>query len=110
MKLFTLMMSTALCLMSFALNAENKMVRVEEALELSSLNIRLDASLNGRIEGKMCEQCKTINVVVTPDTLAMEDHKAVPLIEVKKRAGKPALVIFDPKTLKAKTISWKAKN
>lgn len=107
MKMLAIMVSTVVLVVSFAASAGPKMVRVEEALELSSLDITLDSTLNGYIRGKMCDTCKTIRVVITPETIAMHKRQVVPLIEAKKRAGKPAFVIFDPKTMIVKRIRWK---
>ena len=106
MKVIISLMLTLCVLMSFGLNAEPKLIRLEEALEETTLNITLDNSLNGYIVGKMCKDCKSIRVTITPETVAMEKRTVVPLIEAKKRAGKPAFVIFDPKTMKVNKIRW----
>ena len=98
--------SGLLCVLSFNVLAVPEMIRLEEVIEAAPLEIVLDASLNGHVIGALCDYCKKVRVVITPDTLAFANDVPVPLIEAKKRAGKSAFVTYDAKTLKVKKIRW----
>lgn len=77
-----------------------------QTIEASKLQIVLGKDLNGYVTGKICDQCETLRVVITPETLAFAGRTPVPLILAKERAGKDALVTFEEKSLIVKTIHW----
>lgn len=81
-------------------------ILIEQSFEEEKLNIRMTNDLKGTIVGRICDQCKEMTVTITPETKAFENRKPVPLIEAKKRYGKPALVVFDIKTKKVNRIRW----
>ena len=86
--------------------AGGTMERIEEAIETERLNITLDDSLNGYVMGAICDDCKNLRVMISPDTKATRNGVYVPLLSAKKQEGKRATVVFDPKTLKVNRISW----
>jgi hypothetical protein len=76
------------------------------AMEAESLRISLDASNNGFIEGKVCDACEKIKVIITPSTKAYIGKREVPLKQAKDRLGRYATVIFDIETKNASVIRW----
>ena len=82
------------------------MIILEESFESEKLNIRMTNDLKGTIKGRICGHCEEMTVTITPETKAFENRKPVPLIEAKKRYGKPALVVFDVKTKIVNRIRW----
>lgn len=76
------------------------------AIESQSLRISLDSSMNGFIEGKVCDECETIKVTITPDTKAYDNSVEVPLKKAKDRLGRYATVIYELKTMKVSAIHW----
>ena len=76
------------------------------AFESMSLRISMDASLNGFIEGKVCDECETIQVAITPKTKAYENNIEVPLKKAESRLGRYATVIYLVKTKKVTAIRW----
>jgi hypothetical protein len=106
MKKIMLILAAGICSM-FMLNVTaGEIVKVAGVMEEGSLKIELDDSLNGSIVGKPCDTCKSIRVVITPDTQVVENNVIVPLTEAKKRKGKAAFVMYDVKTLKVTKIFW----
>lgn len=94
---------------TYAVAGEQKkpgIIILEEAFEAEKLKIRMTDDLKGTVVGRICDQCEEMTVTITPDTQAFENSKSVPLIEAKKRYGKPALVIFDVSTKKVNAIYW----
>lgn len=77
-----------------------------QTIEADKLQIVLGDDLNGYVTGKICDQCKVLRVVITPDTRAFAKDVPTPLINAKNRAGKKALVTFEEVTLKVVTIHW----
>jgi len=76
------------------------------AIESDSLRISLDGSLNGFVEGKICDSCKKIQVKITPETKAYANNVEVPLKSAKARVGRYATVIFETKTKQVTAIRW----
>ncbi len=76
------------------------------AIEADSLRISMDDTLNGFIEGKVCDACKKIQVKITPATKAYANNVEVPLKRANNRIGREATVIFDEKTRQVSVISW----
>jgi len=76
------------------------------AIESVSLRISLDDSLHGFIEGKVCDECDTIRVTITPDTKAYANNIEVPLKSAEARLGRYATVIYENKTKNVSAIRW----
>lgn len=81
-------------------------IMVEDAIETESLRLSLSASLHGFVEGKVCDECETIKVPITPETKAFSGDVEVPLIKAKNRIGRPATVFYDIETKNATRIRW----
>jgi len=79
---------------------------VHNAIESMSLRISMDASLNGFIEGKVCDECETIRVTITPATKAYANNIEVPLTNAKSRLGRYATVIYLMETKEVTAIRW----
>ena len=83
-----------------------RMYELHNAIESQSLRISLDSSLNGFIEGKVCDECDTIKVTITPDTRAFDNNVEVPLKRAKSRLGRYATVIYVKDTMNVSAIHW----
>ena len=79
---------------------------MHNAIESESLRISLGADLNGFIEGKVCDQCETIKVTITPATKAYASNVEVPLKNAKSRIGRYATVIYELDTKNVSAIRW----
>jgi len=79
---------------------------IHNALESMSLRISMDSSLNGFIEGKVCDECETIRVTITPATKAYANNVEVPLKEAESRLGRYATVIYLKETKEVSAIRW----
>ena len=81
-------------------------IETHNAIESQSLRISLDSSLHGFVEGKVCDQCETIKVTVTPETRAYDNDVEVPLVRAKNRIGRYATVIYELDTKNVSEIRW----
>jgi len=81
-------------------------IETHNAIESSSLRISLDSTLNGFVEGKVCDFCEPIKVTITPDTKAYANNVEVPLKEATSRLGRFATVIYELETKNVTAIRW----
>jgi len=81
-------------------------IEKHNAIESESLRISMTSKLDGFIEGKVCDQCETITVTITPQTKAYKDGIEVPLIRAKNRIGRFATVIYELDTENVSAIRW----
>lgn len=81
-------------------------ILIEDAIEADSLRISLNENLTGFVEGKICDDCETIKVKITPKTKAYENNVEVPLKRAESRLGRSATVYFLIKTNEVSRISW----
>jgi len=81
-------------------------IEKHNAIESESLRISMTSKLDGFIEGKVCDQCETITVTITPETKAYKDGIEVPLIQAKNRIGRFATVIYELDTKNVSAIRW----
>ena len=106
MKIQFNLMLAAICLLAvYPVGAADKS-NLPQAIEAERLQIVLHDDLNGYITGKVCDQCKSLKVIITPDTLASAGGQPVPLLEARARVNKSALVMFERTSLKVTSISW----
>ncbi len=82
------------------------MVENYNAIESESLRISLGNNLKGFIEGKGCDSCEVIKVIITPETKAYENRVEVPLKKAEARIGRNATVIYEVKTKRVASIRW----
>lgn len=81
-------------------------IETHDAIESESLRISIGGDLNGFVEGKICDDCETIKVNITPATKAYKNGKEVSLLSAKNRLGRFATVIFEVKTKNVSAIRW----
>ena len=81
-------------------------IETHNAIESEALRISLASDLTGFVEGKVCDSCKTIKVMITPQTKAYNKGLEVPLIEAKRRIGRFATVIYELETKNVSAIRW----
>lgn len=70
------------------------------------LSIKLSNDRTGIVKNVRCIGCDYTNAIITPKTKAYKNGQQVDLLEARKRAGKTALVSFNPKTREVQTIRW----
>ncbi|HEB82222.1 MAG TPA: hypothetical protein ENJ11_05110 [Gammaproteobacteria bacterium] len=87
-------------------NEKRGVVLVEDAIEADSLRISLGRDLRGFVEGKVCDDCETIKVVITPKTKAYENNVEVPLKRAAGRVGQSATVYYYIDSKEVSRISW----
>ena len=94
-----------LLLMLFSLN-----VFAEEApfyvVELGSLSIKLSNDGTGIVKGIHCEGCDFNFVKITANSKASKGGVEVSIMEARGRAGKFAMVSFNPETQEVQYIRW----
>ena len=97
-----LLMSLAL---AFSLN-----VSAEEmpyiAFEAFPLQIKLSNDGTGIVQGIGCEGCDFKFVRITPKSKATVNGVEVDIREARRRAGKMAMVSFNPRTQEVQYIRW----
>jgi len=83
-----------------------RLIETHNAIESASLRISMDDSLNGFVEGKVCDTCEVIKVTITPATKAFENDVEVPLKRAESRIGRFATVIYALETKQVSAIRW----
>lgn len=81
-------------------------IETHNAIETNSLRISLDSTMNGFIEGKVCDFCETITVTITPESKAYANNVEVPLEQATGRMGRFATVIYELDTKNVSAIRW----
>ena len=76
------------------------------AFEAFHLKIKLSNDGTGIISGISCPGCDFKFVKITPRSKATANGKEVNILEAKKRAGKMAMVSFNPHTQEVQYIRW----
>ncbi len=90
-----------------ALNKPDQgILKTHNTISALSLRISLDDSLHGFVDSKVCSLCRTIRIIITPDTLAYDNDVKVPLKQAKMRSGRHATVVYDLKTKNISAIRW----
>jgi len=89
----------------FSLNvmAEEAPFRV---VEVGALSIKLADDGSGIVKGIHCEGCDFKYVRITEKSKASINGVEVDILEAKKRAGKFAMVSFNPETQEVQYIRW----
>ncbi len=70
------------------------------------LRISMDDDLHGFVDSKLCSFCRTIRIIITPNTTAYHNNVEVPLKQAKERIGRHATVVYDLKTKNIRAIRW----
>jgi len=92
-------------LLTFSLNvfAEKAPFKV---FETESLSIKLSNDGTGIVKGIKCSGCNFKFVKITPASKASINGDDVSILEAKNRAGKFAMVSFNPETQEVQYIRW----
>ncbi|PCI09285.1 MAG: hypothetical protein COB77_00245 [Gammaproteobacteria bacterium] len=88
------------------LEIKRGIIETTNAMESASLRISLGSDLHGFVEGKVCDYCETIKVIITPETKAYKNNIEVPLIRAKNRIGRFATVFYELETKNVRAIRW----
>ena len=86
--------------------SDQVILKTHNTINSASLRISLDDDLHGFIDSKLCSFCRTIRIIITPNTLAYKNNINVPLKQAKNRIGRHATVVYDLKTKNISTIRW----
>ena len=107
MNLYNVKMNYLLTLLFlvFSLNvfAEEQPFQVFEAFHLQ---IKLSKDGTGIVKGIDCQGCDYKFVKITPDSKATVNGVEVNILEARRRAGKMAMVSFNPYTQEVQYIRW----
>ena len=80
--------------------------KTHNTINSAALRISLNDDLHGYIDSKLCSFCKTIRIIITPNTIAYKNNVKVPLKQAKNRIGRFATVVYDLKTKNISAIRW----
>lgn len=94
-----------LLVVAFSLNAlaEEAPFRV---FETESLSIKLSNDGTGIVKDIHCSGCDFNYVKITPASKASVNGNELSIMEARKRAGKFAMVSFNPETQEVQYIRW----
>ena len=87
-------------------NYSLEILKTQNTISSIYLRISLDDDLHGYVDSKLCSFCKTIRIIITPNTIAYKNNVKVPLKQAKKRIGRHATVVYDLKTKNISAIHW----
>jgi len=76
------------------------------AYEADKLKIKLSNDGTGVVQDVECRGCDFKVVKITSNSRATIDGKEVSIFEARKRAGKQAMVSFNPETREVQFIRW----
>jgi hypothetical protein len=76
------------------------------AFETEALNLVVNNDATGIVRDVWCEGCDFKIVKITRKSKATIDGKEVSIFAAKRRAGKRAMVSFNPKTREVQYIRW----
>ena len=80
------------------------LIVVEQAMETSSLKIKVSRDLTGIVTGQICQSCEMQVIKVTPSTELYVGGKKVSLKFASDQNGKAGVIFFNPKTKTATRI------
>jgi hypothetical protein len=83
-----------------------EILKTHNTINSVSLRISLDDNLHGFVDSKVCSFCKTIRIIITPNTVAYKNNVKVSLKQAKKRNGRFATIVYDLKTKNISAIRW----
>ena len=93
-------------LSDITIHTGSKILKTHNTINSTYLRISLNDDLHGFIDSKVCSFCKTIRIIITPNTIAYKNNVKVPLKQAKKRIGRHATVVYDLKTKNISAIRW----
>lgn len=83
-----------------------ELLKTHNTINSAALRISLDDNLHGFVDSKVCSFCKTIRIIITPDTIAYRNNVRVSLEQAKDRNGRFATVVYNLKTKNISAIRW----
>ncbi len=86
--------------------SESEFTVIDEAIEVTSIRIDLNDSLEGYAIVKRCPSCADLKLKIDGTTQVTNQGKTIPLFKVKHIKADFALVVYDPKTKQVKRIVW----
>ena len=83
------------------------LINVEEAAEITSLQLRLDSPGTSRIFARICDNCELLTLRANSKTLIQRGQSRLSLDQAAKLKDKGATVLFNPTTLQVtRIIFW----
>lgn len=79
---------------------------VDTGIEVTSISISIDDSLNGYAIVKRCPTCADIQLNIDSTTQVTSQGKTLSLHKLNHLKASYALVVYDPKTKHVKQIVW----
>jgi len=87
-----------------AAQAGKGLIAIEQAMETSSLKIKVSKDLTGVVTGKICQSCELQVIKVTPSTQLYVSGQKVSLKFASDQNGKAGVIFFNPETKTATRI------
>lgn len=82
------------------------LVNLEEAAEVSQLNLRIDGSGGSRIYARICDYCELLALRADSNTRIERNRQRISLSQAAALKNKGATVLFDPATLQVTRIIY----
>ena len=83
------------------------LINVEEAAEITRLQLRLDGSQSSRIYARICDNCELLTLRANSNTLIERGRTQLSLKQAASLKDKGATVLFNPATLQVtRIIFW----
>ena len=95
-----------LSLLMLPLTGQAEPTEVNQAIEVISIRIELNNSLEGYAIVKRCPTCADIKLKIDGSTQVSNQGKSIPLRTVNHIRAKSATVVYDPKNRQVKRIIW----
>ncbi len=80
------------------------LINIEEAAEVSRLELQLDSPTAGRIYARICDNCELLTLRADSNTRIERGRARLSLDQAAGLRGKGATVLFNPNTLKITRI------
>ena len=106
MKIYKKIMSQVFVLLMFVAFNANAEEAPYRTFETDSLSIKLSDDGTGIVKGVGCSDCDFKIVKITEKSKATNAGVEVNILEARSRAGKTAMVSFNPETREVQYIRW----
>ncbi len=103
-KIISTVFYLSLLMLPLSLRAETDVL--DTAIEVISISISVDDSLNGYVIVKRCPTCADIRLNIDRTTQVRSRGKNISLHKLNHLKTNYALVVYDPKTNHVKKIVW----
>ena len=94
------MMAGLITVLAISVNTgvSGTLINLEEAAEVSRLEMRLDGANAGRIYARMCDDCELLTLRANNETRITRGRELLSLDQAAALKNKGATVLFDPST------------